>query len=90
MIAAEQHHQFVPAPARILASQGQGGFGLRGCPGGLSKRVRAMRVALEAGEVVGIHRICMATLYPRVSPIILNKNTGGAPLRRVQHQDEIR
>jgi hypothetical protein len=54
VVAAEQHHQFVLAPARILASQGQDGFGLRGCPGGLSKPVRTMRVALEAGEVVGI------------------------------------
>ncbi len=42
-----------PCPARILASQGQDGFGLPGGPGGLSQPVRTMRVALEAGEGVG-------------------------------------
>jgi hypothetical protein len=54
VLAAEQHDQFVISPARILAPQGQDGFGLCGCPGRLAVPMRPMRAVLQGAEVVWI------------------------------------
>jgi len=54
ILTAEQDDELILSPTRVLASQGEEGFGLCYRPSGLAVPLRTMRTALQIGQVMRV------------------------------------